>query len=104
MAHHFFTDQVRTELYGLILMQGFRKDGVPWYCYLSVRMDMLKELAEKQAEGIGVEPTDYGRVLAHGIGVPDLSVRARMEEEYGFNHEEWLNITQPIHAPDQSHE
>jgi hypothetical protein len=100
----FFTDQVSGELYALILMQGFRPNGVPWYCYISVRMDRLKELARLQAEGVGVEPTEFGRVLAHGIGVPDLPTRARMEEEYGFDHAEWLNITQPIRASDESHE
>ncbi|MBV8940059.1 MAG: hypothetical protein JO089_09525, partial [Alphaproteobacteria bacterium] len=45
-------------------------------------------------------PEEYGIVLASGEGDPDNEIRERMTRDYGFNHENMLDIP----SPDKAHQ
>jgi hypothetical protein len=92
----FFSDQLKTRLFALVLVLGRQANGEPCYAYLSVRMDELKRFSEAQSQGGVLKLGEYGRILASGIGVPPEGIQQHLEETYGFSHTEFINITQPM--------
>lgn len=94
MAQSHLKSKMRDKLYAILFLMGKGANG-PRYVYLSVRMDELKKLSEAQARGTAFEPADYGRVLACGDGYPDADVKARMEDEYGFDHTDYVDLLNP---------
>lgn len=81
----------------VLLVRGEDPDGNPIYAYVGVRADKLKEFMEAQGKGL-FYPEEHGVIIESGEGVPSDEVRARMEREYGFNHEGMLDIPDPENA------
>lgn len=52
---------------------------------------------EAQAKGL-FYPEEYGIIIEAGQGEPSAEIRARMERDYGFNHEAMLDIPDPENA------
>ena len=75
----------------VLLVRGENPDGGGIYAYVAVRADRLEEFMEAQNSGL-FYPEDYGVIIESGEGEPDAEVRKRMEEEYGFNHEQMVDI------------
>ncbi len=75
----------------VLLVRGEDPDGQPIYAYVGVRADKLQAFMEAQNSGL-FYPEEHGVVIESGTGVPDADVRARMERDYGFNHEGMLDI------------
>src|SRR6186713_82991 len=75
----------------VLLVRGEDPDGKPIYAYVGVRADKLQEFMEAQSKGL-FYPEEHGVVIESGEGIPSLEVRARMEKDYGFNHEGMLDI------------
>lgn len=75
----------------VLLVRGEDPDGKPIYAYVGVRADKLKEFMEAQQSGL-FYPEEHGVIIEAGHGEPDAEVRAKMERDYGFNHEGMLDI------------
>lgn len=75
----------------VLLVRGEDTTGKPIFAYVGVRADKLKPFMEAQAKGL-FYPEEFGVIVESGFGEPDAEVRARMEKEYGFNHEGMLDI------------
>ena len=75
----------------VLLVRGEDPDGQPIYAYVAVRADKLEEFMSAQQSGI-FYPEEYGIIVESGSGEPTDDVKARMETEYGFNHDAMLNI------------
>lgn len=75
----------------ILLVRGEDPNGKPIYAYVAVRADKLEEFMTAQKEGT-FYPEDYGVIVESGEGEPAPDVRARMEKEYGFNHEAMVDI------------
>lgn len=70
----------------ILLIRGENTEGGKMYAYVAVRADRLEAFMEAQQSGTFF-PEDYGMILESGEGEPSDEVRARMTNEYGFNHE-----------------
>jgi hypothetical protein len=75
----------------VLLVRGEDLEGKPIYAYVGVRADKLKEFMEAQQSGL-FYPEEHGVIIEAGHGEPDAEVRAKMERDYGFNHEGMLDI------------
>ena len=75
----------------VLLVRGEDPDGAPIYAYVGVRADKLKEFMEAQNSGM-FYPEEHGVIIEAGEGEPNAEVRAKMEREYGFNHEGMMDI------------
>lgn len=75
----------------VLLVRGEDPHGAPIYAYVGVRADKLQSFMEAQNSGM-FYPEEHGVVIESGEGLPSPEVRARMEKEYGFNHDGMLDI------------
>jgi hypothetical protein len=75
----------------VLLVRGEDLDGKPIYAYVGVRADKLQEFMNAQKSGT-FYPEEHGVIIEAGEGLPNDEVRARMEKDYGFNHEGMLDI------------
>lgn len=81
----------------ILLIRGENPDGGKLYAYVAVRADKLESFMEAQKSGTFF-PEDYGMILESGEGEPSDEVKARMTQEYGFNHESMKDIDGPADA------
>jgi len=81
----------------VLLVRGEDPDGNPIFAYVGVRADKLQSFMEAQAQGT-FYPEEHGVVIESGQGLPNPEIRAKMEKEYGFNHEGMLDIPNPENA------
>ena len=91
MSESYLADMMKDKLYGVVCLMG-KQGNIARYVYLSIRMDRLGELTEARESGKPFEPANFGKVLACGDGVPDDEVRRQMEEIYGFDHTEFIDL------------
>ena len=75
----------------VLLVRGESPDGKKIYAYIAIRADKLESFMEAQKQGT-FYPEDYGIVLETGEGEPSDDIRAKMTQEYGFNHEAMLDL------------
>lgn len=75
----------------VLLVRGEDTQGRSIYAYVGVRADKLKEFMEAQEKGL-FYPEEHGVVIESGEGLPSAEVKARMERDYGFNHEGMRDI------------
>jgi len=75
----------------VLLVRGEDPDGAPIFAYVGVRADKLQAFMEAQNSGM-FYPEEHGIIIEAGQGEPSTEVRAKMEREYGFNHEGMLDI------------
>ena len=75
----------------VLLVRGESPDGKKIYAYIAIRADKLESFMEAQQQGT-FYPEDYGIVIESGEGEPSDEVRAKMTQEYGFNHEAMLDL------------
>lgn len=81
----------------VLLVRGENPDGAKIYAYVAIRADKLEAFMEAQSSGT-FYPEDYGIIIESGEGEPSDEVKARMTQEYGFNHEAMLDIADPKKA------
>lgn len=81
----------------ILLVRGEDPEGGPIYAYVAVRADKLEAFMEAQKTGT-FYPEDYGMIIESGEGEPSDEVKAKMRDEYGFNHEEMVDIQDGEHA------
>jgi hypothetical protein len=72
-------------------VRGEDPDGQPIYAYVGVRADKLKPFMEAQQKGT-FYPEEHGIIIESGMGEPSAEMRAKMEKDYGFNHDAMLDI------------
>lgn len=75
----------------VLLVRGENPDGGSIYAYVAVRADRLEEFMDAQQSDL-FYPEDYGVIIESGEGEPNEEVRARMEEDYGFNHDVMVDL------------
>lgn len=75
----------------ILLVRGESPDGAGIYAYVAVRADKLEEFMAAQESGM-FYPEDHGVIIESGEGEPSEEVRKKMEEEYGFNHQQMVDI------------
>jgi len=70
----------------ILLCRGTGTDGKPFWAYMCVKPSMAQAFKDAQDKG-SFHLEDYGTILEMGEGedVPP-DVKARMEREYGINH------------------
>lgn len=90
----YIADQMKDKLFAILLLFGKRKDGVRCYVYLSVRTDKIDDLLMAHRATGYFEPAHFGKVLHAGEGTPDDAVRERIEKDYGFNHSDYVYLTE----------
>lgn len=81
----------------VLLVRGENPEGQKIYAYLAIRADRLQPFMEAQKSGT-FYPEDYGIIIEAGEGEPSEEVRARMTQEYGFNHDAMLDLGGPTTA------
>jgi uncharacterized caspase-like protein len=75
----------------IMLVRGENPDGSPIFAYVAVRADKLPAFMEAQRSG-NFFPEDHGVIIEAGEGEPSPAVRRKMEEEYGFNHQQMMDV------------
>lgn len=75
----------------ILLVRGESPDGESIYAYVAVRADKLEEFMAAQESGM-FYPEDHGVIIESGEGEPSAEVQKKMEEEYGFNHQQMIDI------------
>lgn len=75
----------------VLLVRGEDPEGNPIFAYVGVRADRLKEFMAAQQSGV-FYPEEFGIIIEAGEGEPGDEVRAKMEREYGFNHQAMMDI------------
>lgn len=89
MPHsHHTADMLKDKLFAILLMYGRDKAGSQKYYYLSVRTDRINDMMKTQRDKGWFEPTEFGRILHSGDGIPDDAVMKMIEAKYGFDHRE----------------
>jgi len=78
----------------ILLIRGENPEGGKMYAYVAVRADKLESFMEAQKSGTFF-PEDHGMILESGEGEPSDEVKARMTQEYGFNHEAMKDLDTP---------
>lgn len=86
----------------VLLVRGESPEGEGIYAYVAVRADRLEEFMEAQNSGM-FYPEDFGVVIESGEGEPTDDVKERMERDYGFNHQMMIDIPDPAHANELTH-
>ena len=75
----------------ILLVRGESPDGEGIYAYVAVRADKLEEFMAAQESGM-FYPEDHGVIIESGEGEPSAEVQKKMEDEYGFNHQQMVDI------------
>ena len=75
----------------ILLVRGETPDGSKIFAYVAIRADKLEAFMEAQKQGT-FYPEDYGIVIEAGEGEPSDEIKAKMTNEYGFNHDAMLDI------------
>ena len=75
----------------VLLVRGTDPEGGLIYAYVAVRADVLEAFMEAQ-KNENFYPEDYGVIVESGAGEPSDEVKARMERDYGFNHEAMMEM------------
>jgi hypothetical protein len=75
----------------VLLVRGENPDGDPVFAYVAVRADRLDAFMEAQQSGT-FYPEDYGVIIESGEGEPSAEIVRKMEEDYGFDHKNQLNL------------
>ena len=75
----------------VLLVRGIDANGQSVYAYVGVRADKLKMFMQAQQQEL-FHPDEHGVIIESGEGEPSAEVRARMEKDYGFNHEAMMSI------------
>lgn len=83
----------------ILLVRGEDADGGPIFAYVAVRADKLDAFMEAQKSDT-FYPEDYGMIIESGEGDPSDEVKAKMRDEYGFQHEDMVDIQDAGHAND----
>ncbi len=80
---------------GVVLVQGNAINGEPIWAYVAVKLSDLEKFMRAQQEG-NFDPEEYGVIIEGGVGkIPPADVMQRMEVEYGFNHDQMLDLKNP---------
>lgn len=87
----------------VLLVRGENPDGQPIFAYVAVRADKLEEFMAAQKSGL-FYPEEYGVIIESGEGEPSAEVREKMEREYGFNHNQMLDIPDADKAGQLTHD
>lgn len=83
MAASHVEELLKDKLFAIVLLRGQARNTT-MYVYVAVRLDRLDILHEAYAQGAAIEPTEFGRVLASGMGEPDADTVQAMLEQYHF--------------------
>ncbi len=102
-------EEVTEKTVCILLVRGESPDGNGIYAYVAVRADKLEDFMAAQESGM-FYPEDHGVIIESGEGEPSAEVQKKMEDEYGFNHEQMIdipdkdagkNISDNIEIPDE---
>lgn len=75
----------------IILLQGRNSFNDPVYAYLELTFRNFRVVKQKLQAGEEFTPSDFGRVIAAGTGVPSEEIRAEMAANYNM-----MDIPKPI--------
>ena len=75
-------DLLETEI--VILLQGNNMFGNRVYTYVKLLGKHLKEMFDVMKKGDNFKPSDFGTVIAAGVGDPPQEVRDEMREQYNM--------------------
>lgn len=83
----------------VLLVRGENLEGERIFAYMAVRADRLESFIAAQKSGT-FYPDDYGVIIESGVGEPSEEIREKMTKEYGFNHDNMLDIDTPQNVKD----
>lgn len=75
----------------ILLTRGESPDGKSIYAYVAIESSKIVDFMKAQDEGL-FYPEDHGIIIAKGEGEPSKEVKNMMERDYGFNHDEMIDI------------
>jgi hypothetical protein len=75
----------------VLLVRGQSSNGQAIYAYVAVKASQLEAFMRAQQNGT-FYPEEHGVVIESGEGEPSDEVRARMEQEYGFDHQAMRDV------------
>lgn len=81
----------------ILLVRGESPEGAGIYAYVAVRADKLQDFMAAQESGM-FYPEDHGVIIESGEGDPSPEVQKKMEDEYGFNHQQMIDIPDRVAA------
>lgn len=85
----------------VILMQGKNTFGDRIYSYLKLTVDGLKRMQSAAISGTPFNPSDFGTVVAAGLGEPTQEVKAEVESQYKVLSSGRTQPAEPVTAPAQ---
>ncbi len=85
----------------MVLCQGRRENGKPFWAYLCIRPSMAKAFKEAREKG-AFNLEEFGTVIESGDGTDiPADIRRRMETEFGVNHDYEKQLLKTIDAVDR---
>ena len=70
----------------MVLCRGIGENGKPCWAYMCIKPSMAKAFADARDKG-AFDIEEYGSIIEAGEGAePPADIKARMEREYGMNH------------------
>lgn len=85
-------EELSEQTVAILLVRGEDKDdGLPLFAYVAVRVDRIEEFMEAQSSDL-FYPEDYGVIIESGKGKPSQEIRKKMEDDYGFDHTNMIDL------------
>ena len=82
----------------VVLLQGNNLTGEPIWAYVAIRLIDLEKFMDAQKSG-NFDPEELGVIVEAGLGAaPSDEIKEKMRQEYGFNHDKMLNLTNPLES------
>ena len=76
----------------ILLVRGQDPAGFPIFAYVAVRADRLEVFMEAQKSGM-FYPEEFGVIIEAGSGLPSAEVRRKMKEDYGFEEDAMIDVS-----------
>ena len=68
----------------VVLVQAKNLSGDPIYAYVELTLASLRSLRAKMASKDDFNPSQYGSILAAGVGAPSQDLKRSMKEKYNL--------------------
>lgn len=79
----------------VFMVRGYAADGNLYFCYVAIPGDKLAAFKKAMDAKSGLDVEQFGVILEWGQGDPSPEVMKRMQDEYGFKHENMIDVSTP---------
>jgi len=81
---------------GIVLLQGETPTGDAVYAYVRADAEDIEHMISACEAGVPVDYSKYKEIIKHDWGdEPSNNVKIFMEDNYGFHHGQFSNVTYP---------